>query len=271
MSGMNNTASFTIPTCAELEARGEKPEILFWVGCTGSFDERAQKITKSIATLLHLAGIRFAILGEEETCTGDPARRAGHEFLFQMQAMQVIQTLNRYGVKKIVTGCPHCFNTFKNEYPDLGANWEVIHHTQLIRQLLKERRIAIQGGSFKGKRIVFHDPCYLGRSNGVYEVPREIIIDLDAQLEEMKRNRSQSFCCGAGGAQIFKEAESGKKEVHNERAAEALQTRPDIIATACPFCNIMLTDGVKHEGKEKQTEVKDIAELVNVVASASGK
>lgn len=250
-----------IPTLAELESKGEKADILFWVGCAGSFDDRAKKITKSVAMILHHAGIKFAILGEEETCTGDPARRAGHEFLFQMQAMMNIQNLNRYGVKKIVTACPHCFNTLKNEYPDLGGNYEVIHHSQLIRQLLNDKKITVEGGSFKGKKIVFHDPCYLGRANGIYEAPREVIINLDARLAEMKRSRANGFCCGAGGAQIFKEAEAGKKEVHVERAQEALAENPDVVAAACPFCNIMLTDGVKHEGKEKSVQVLDIAEL----------
>lgn len=253
---------FYIPTLAELDAKGEKAEILFWVGCAGSYDDRAKKISKSIATILHYAGIRFAILGQEETCTGDPARRAGHEFLFQMQAMQNIQTLNRYGVKKIVTGCPHCFNTLKNEYPELGGNYEVMHHSQLIQQLLMEKRITVEGGSFKGKKIVFHDPCYLGRANGVYEAPRQVIIHLDAQLAEMKRSRANGLCCGAGGAQIFKESEKGTKEVNVERTQEALSENPDIVAAGCPFCNTMLTDGVKHHGKEASVKVMDIAEMV---------
>lgn len=250
-----------VKTCAEYFAEGKTPEVLFWVGCAGSFDERAQKITKAVAKILSAAGIEWAVLGTEETCTGDPAKRAGNEFLFQMQAMQNITTLNNYGIKKIITACPHCFNTLKNEYPALGGKYEVLHHSQYLQELLNEGKIKIQGGSFKGKKITYHDPCYLGRANNVYEAPRELILKLDAELAEMKRSRAKGFCCGAGGAQIFKEAEKGNKEVNNERAQEALSLGPDIIAVACPFCNLMLNDGVKHHGKEN-IEVKDIAVLI---------
>lgn len=248
---------------AECLASGEVPEILFWVGCAGSFDDRAKKITKAIAKILDHCKISFAILGQEESCTGDPAKRAGNEFLFQMMAMQNIAVLNGYEVKKIVTGCPHCFNTLKNEYPSLGGTYEVIHHTQLINTLISEGKIQVKGGGdFKGKRITFHDPCYLGRGNNVYEAPREVLANLDAELSEMKRSRSKGLCCGAGGAQMFKEAEPGNKEVNVERTEDALQVNPDVVATGCPFCMTMMTDGVKHFGKEDSIVVKDIAELV---------
>lgn len=251
-----------VKTMAEYAASNESPEILFWVGCSGSFDDRAKKITRAIVRILNHVNIKFAILGMEETCTGDPAKRAGNEFLFQMQAMQNITTLNNYNIKKIVTGCPHCFNTLKNEYPGLGGTYEVIHHTQLVQQLINEGKLKVQGGEFKGKKIVYHDPCYLGRANDVYEAPREVINSLDADLAEMKRSRATGLCCGAGGAQMFKEAEKGNKEVNVERAGEALAQNPDVIAVACPFCNTMMTDGVKHFNKEGQTKVLDIAELV---------
>ncbi|MFN0030665.1 MAG: (Fe-S)-binding protein [Flavobacteriales bacterium] len=252
-----------VKSMAECLASGEIPEILFWVGCAGSFDDRAKKITKAIAKILNHCGVSFAILGQEESCTGDPAKRAGNEFLFQMMAMQNIQVLNGYEVKKIVTGCPHCFNTLKNEYPSLGGNYEVIHHTQLINQLIAEGRIQMKGGeTFKGKRITFHDPCYLGRGNNVYEAPREVLQKLDAELVEMKRSRQHGLCCGAGGAQMFKEAEPGSKEVNIARTEDALSTSPDVIAAGCPFCNTMLTDGIKHFEKENLIAVKDIAELI---------
>ncbi|MDP1725404.1 MAG: (Fe-S)-binding protein [Bacteroidota bacterium] len=253
---------FKVQTLAELMAAGEEAEILFWVGCAGSFDERAQKITKAFAKILHHAGIKFAILGTEEACTGDPAKRAGNEFLFQMMAMQNIATLNGYGVKKIVTACPHCFNTLKNEYPALGGEYEVLHHTTLINQLLNEGKLNIQGGAFKGKTITYHDSCYLGRSNDIYEAPREIISKLDAALVEMKRSKANGLCCGAGGAQMFKEAEHGAKEVNVERIDDALELQPNVVASACPFCMTMLRDGVKHYNKEEEVQVLDVAELV---------
>ncbi|MGZ3863302.1 MAG: (Fe-S)-binding protein [Bacteroidia bacterium] len=254
--------TIVVKTMAELMASGETPDILFWVGCSGSFDDRAKKITKAIVRILNHVNIKFAILGTEESCTGDPAKRAGNEFLFQMQAMQNITTLNNYNVKKIVTGCPHCFNILKNEYPSLGGNYEVIHHTQLVQQLINEGKLKVEGGEFKGKKIVFHDPCYLGRGNDVYEAPRDVIKSLDADLNEMKRSRAKGLCCGAGGAQMFKESEKGNKEVSTERAEEALALNPDVIALGCPFCNTMITDGVKHFNKEQQTKVLDVAELV---------
>jgi heterodisulfide reductase subunit D len=253
---------FKIRTMADCMAEGTTPEVLFWVGCAGSFDDRAKKITKAIAKILHHTSTSFAILGSEESCTGDPAKRAGNEFLFQMMAMQNISVLNAYEVKKIVTGCPHCFNTLKNEYPELGGNFEVVHHTQLIQELLNTGKLKIEGGEFKGKKITFHDPCYLGRGNGEYEAPRQLIQALDAELVEMKRCKTNGLCCGAGGAQMFKEAEKGDKEVNVERMEDVLEVKPSVIATGCPFCNTMMTDGVKHFEQEHTIAVKDIAELI---------
>ena len=247
---------------AEYMAQGKQPEVLFWVGCAGSFDDRAKKITKAFVRLLNNANIDFAVLGTEESCTGDPAKRAGNEFLFQMQAMGNIEVLNAYEVKKIVTACPHCFNTIKNEYPELGGNYEVLHHTQFLKTLLDEGRLKVEGGKFKGKRITFHDPCYLGRANGEYEAPRELLQKLEVELVEMKRCKSRGLCCGAGGAQMFKEAEPGNKEINIERTEEAIEVKPDIIAAGCPFCNTMLTDGVKGKEKEREIQVMDVAEMI---------
>jgi heterodisulfide reductase subunit D len=244
-----------------LSAR-ETPEILFWVGCAGSFDERAQRVSRAFSEILQKAEVKFAILGVEEGCTGDPAKRAGNEFLFQMQAMQNIEVLNGYGIQRIVTACPHCFNTLKNEYPSLGGNYQVVHHTQLINELLESGKLSIEGGPYKGKKITYHDSCYLGRSNGIYEAPRMVIERLDADLTEMKRCKTNGLCCGAGGAQMFKEAENGDKEINVERAEEALNTQAEIIAVNCPFCMTMMKDGTKHFEKEDQVEVLDIAELV---------
>ncbi len=254
--------SVNVKTIAEMKAQGESPEILFWVGCAGSFDDRAKKITKAFAQLLDKAEVKYAVLGTEESCTGDPAKRAGNEFLFQMQAFSNIQVLNMYDVKKIVTTCPHCFNTLKNEYPELGGKYEVLHHSQFLQQILEDGRLTIEGGSFKGKKITFHDPCYLGRGNGIYEAPRALIEKLDSEMVELKRSRANGLCCGAGGAQMFKEAEPGAKEINIERTEEALEVQPDIIAAACPFCNTMMTDGVKHFEKESKVKVYDLAELV---------
>lgn len=252
-----------IPTMAVLSANKESPEILFWVGCAGSFDQRAQKITKAFATILNKTGVKYAILGKEEVCTGDPARRAGNEFLFQMMAYQNIQLLNNYDIKKIVTTCPHCFNIFKNEYPVLGGSYEVMHHSTFLQQLINEGRVKMkEEGGFKGKRITYHDSCYLGRANDIYEAPRKVLEALDAELVEMKRCRSKGLCCGAGGAQMFKEEEKGTTRINLERTSEALQTNAAVIASACPFCNTMLTDGVKNNEKEETVKVMDIAELV---------
>ncbi len=252
-----------VPLLSEVHAQGKTPEILFWVGCAGSFDERAQKITKAFAEILTHAGVSFAILGNEETCTGDPARRAGNEFLFQMMAYQNIETLNRYQVKKIVTACPHCFNTLKNEYPELGGTYEVIHHTQLLQELIDQGRLIVKGGGiFKGRKITYHDSCYLGRANGIYEAPRKVLEQLDADLTEMKRCKSNGLCCGAGGAQLFKEEESGIKRINEERTQEMVEIGASIVAAACPFCTTMLTDGIKAKGKENEIEIMDIAELL---------
>lgn len=252
---------FTIPTMASLFAKGERPEVLFWIGCAGSFDQRAKKITKAFAELLHKAGVKFAVLGSQESCTGDPAKRSGNEFLFQMQAMMNIEVLNQYQITKIVTTCPHCFNTLKNEYPQLGGTYQVLHHTQLLQELLNQGRLKVEGGFFKGKRITFHDPCYLGRANNEYEAPRKLLQTIEAQIIEIKQCRSKGTCCGAGGGQMFKEAEKGSKEINILRSEQALKTRPDIIATGCPFCNTMLTDGLKT--LQSHTPVEDIAELLN--------
>jgi heterodisulfide reductase subunit D len=252
-----------VKSMAEMAMNGDTPEILFWVGCSGSFDQRAQKITRAFASILDKVGLKYAILGKEEACTGDPARRAGNEFLFQMMAYQNIQTLNGYGIKKIVTACPHCFNIIKNEYPALGGHYEVIHHTVLLQQLIDEGKIKLkEGGSFKGKKISYHDSCYLGRANDIYEAPRKVLETLDAELVEMKRCRSNGLCCGAGGAQMFKEDEPGDKRINIERADEALATGATVIASACPFCNTMITDGVKNREQEANVAVLDIAELV---------
>ncbi len=249
-----------IKTMAEYTAEGKSPEVLFWVGCAGSFDDRAKKITRAFCKILDKIGVEFAVLGPEESCTGDPAKRAGNEFVFQMMAMTNIEILNAYEVKKIVTACPHCFNIIKNEYPELGGVYEVVHHTQFLKQLMQAGRLKIEGGKFEGKKITFHDPCYLGRANGEYEAPRNLLQKLDAELVEMKRCKSNGLCCGAGGAQMFKEPEKGKKDINVERTEEALAEKPNIIATGCPFCMTMMTDGVKHVNSDVQ--VKDIAELI---------
>ncbi len=248
---------------ADLVSKNEYPEILFWVGCAGSFDQRAQKITRALAVILEKAGIKYAILGKEEMCTGDPARRAGNEFMFQMMAYQNVQTLNGYGIKKIVTACPHCFNILTNEYSELGGHYEVIHHSTFLQQLIDEGKIKMkENGSFKGKKITYHDSCYLGRANNIYEAPRKVLESLDIELVEMKRCRSNGFCCGAGGAQMFKEEEKGTRRVNTERTLEAIDTGAEIIAAACPFCNTMLSDGVKENEKEDNVKVLDIAELI---------
>jgi|TARA_X000000950_G_scaffold49003_2_gene57246 Fe-S oxidoreductase len=252
-----------ILTIKELKDKGIEPEILFWVGCAGSFDDRAKRITKSFASLLNKAGVSFAVLGKEESCTGDPAKRAGNEFLFQMQAVSNIEVLNQYNFKKIVTTCPHCFNTLKNEYPELGGKYDVIHHTELLSTLISEQKITIDNSEFNGKKITFHDPCYLGRANKVYEPPRKLIESLNADLKEMKSCKEKGLCCGAGGAQMFKESEKGNKEINIKRTEEALETKSEIIAAGCPFCNTMLTDGIKNKEMEDKVRVYDIAELLD--------
>ncbi|HEX8549178.1 MAG TPA: (Fe-S)-binding protein [Cytophagaceae bacterium] len=260
---MAEEQKYSAPTMAEMVAKGEVPEILFWVGCAGSFDDRAKSITIAFVKILNHLGIKFAILGTEESCTGDPAKRAGNEFLFQVQALSNIQVLNGYEVKKIVTACPHCFNTIKNEYPSLGGTYDVMHHSQFLQNLINDGKIRMkEGGEFKGKKITYHDSCYLGRANDIYEAPREVLELLDAELTEMKRSRTKGLCCGAGGSQMFKEAEPGKKEINIERTEEAILTGATIIAAACPFCMTMLSDGVKNKEKESEVKVYDIAELI---------
>ncbi len=251
-----------VPTMAEYMAEGKKPEVLFWVGCMGSFDDRAKKITKAFVRLLQKAEVDFAVLGTEESCTGDPAKRAGNEFLFQMQAVTNIEVLNGYEIKKIVTACPHCFNTIKNEYPELGGNYEVMHHTTFLKSLLDEGRLKVEGGKFKGKRITFHDPCYLGRANNEYEAPRDLLRKLEVELLEMHKCKSEGLCCGAGGGQMFKEAEPGNKEVNIERTEQAMEVEPEIIASGCPFCMTMMTDGVKGKDQEGKIQVMDVAEMI---------
>lgn len=252
-----------VPIMADLMAQGKSPEVLFWVGCAGSFDERAQRVTKAFAAILDKLTIDYAILGMEETCSGDPARRAGNEMLFQMQAMMNIQVLDGYGIKKIVATCPHCYNTLKNEYPDLGGNYEVLHYTTFLQQLINAGKIKVADGNpFKGKRITFHDSCYLGRANQIYEAPRAILQALDADLAEMKRAKQNGLCCGAGGAQMFKEAEHGKKEVNIERIEDALETNPQVVAVSCPFCMTMMRDGVKQKNQEERVAVLDVAEII---------
>ena len=253
-----------IPTVAVLAAEGKVPEILFWVGCAGSYDERYKNVTKAFVKILNKVGVDFAVLGPEETCTGDPARRAGNDFLFQMQAMANIQVLNGYGIKTIVTACPHCFNTIKNEYPELGGNYQVVHHSTYLQQLINEGKVIQKGAepAFKGRKITFHDSCYLGRANNIYEAPRKVLEALDAELVEMKRCKTKGLCCGAGGGQMFKDAEKGNKEVNIERTEEALETQADTIAVACPFCMTMMSDGVKNKEKEGSVQVQDLAELI---------
>ena len=252
-----------IKSMAEYAANGEAPEVLFWLRCAGSFEQRAQRITTAFAQILNKVGVKFAVLGKEEACTGDPARRSGNEFLFQMMAYNNIQVLNGYEIKKIVTACPHCFNILKNEYPALGGNYEVIHHTAFLQGLINEGRVTMkEGGVFKGKKITYHDSCYLGRGNGIYEAPREVLEALDVELVEMKRCKTNGLCCGAGGAQMFKEEEPGNTRVNFERAEEAINTGATIIAANCPFCTTMLTDGVKNKEKEDDVKVMDIAEMV---------
>lgn len=251
-----------VTTAATLTAEGKTPEVLFWVGCAGSFDQRAQKVTVAFIKILEHLNINYAVLGNEESCTGDPAKRAGNEFLFQMMALQNIEVLNGYGIKKIVTACPHCFNILKNEYPALGGNYEVVHHSTFLQQLLDAGKLTIEGGAFKGKKVTYHDSCYLGRANDIYEAPRKLIEELDVDLVEMKRAKAKGLCCGAGGGQMFKEEEKGKLRVNQERTEDAVESGADVVAVACPFCNTMMTDGIK--GKELQDKVKvlDIAELI---------
>jgi Fe-S oxidoreductase len=251
-----------VPTMADMMAAGQKPDVLFWVGSAGSFDDRAKKISRAFVKILNKANVNFAVLGTEESSSGDAAKRAGNEFLFQMQAITNIEVMNAYEVKKIVTCCPHSYNTIKNEYPELGGNYEVLHHTQFLQNLLKEGKITVDGGEYKGKKVTFHDPCYLGRANSVFNAPRELMEQLEVNLVEMKRNKLASLCCGAGGAQMFKEPENGSQDINVLRTEDAMETSAEIIATGCPFCNTMMTDGVKAKEQEGKIEVLDVAELI---------
>ncbi len=256
------TRKIEVPVMADLFARGEKPDYLFWVGCAGAFDDRYKKVVRAFAKILSYLNISYAVLGKEETCTGDPARRAGNEMLYQMQALQVIEIFKMYEVKKIITICPHCYNIFRNEYPDLGGNYEVINYLRFLNEMIEEGKLKIKSSTLKNTKITYHDPCYLGRANDIYEEPRFILNKLSGNVVEMTRNRSFALCCGAGGAQMFKEAEKGNKEIFIERTEDALLTEASVIATACPFCMTMLTDGLKYKNREEEIKNLDIAELV---------
>ena len=245
---------------ADWMAEGKEAEILFWVGSAGSFDERAKKITRAFVKIMNKAEVNFGVLGTEESSSGDAAKRAGNEFLFQMQALMNIEVMNKYNVKRIVTTCPHSYNTIKNEYKSLGGNYDVLHHTEYIDELIINGKLSISG-DLKGRRITYHDPCYLGRANEVFDVPRTLIKKLGVELVEMKRSKRRSFCCGAGGAQMFKEPERGQQDININRTEEALKTKAEVIATGCPFCNTMMTDGVKNLA-EGSVAVLDIAELI---------
>lgn len=260
---MENKHNYNVPTMAELKQQGVEPEILLWIGCAGSYDERYKKVTKAFVKILNIAGVSFGVLGEEEACTGDPARRAGNEFLFQMQAAANIQVLNGYNIKKIVAACPHCYNIIKNEYPDLGGSYEVVHHSEFLNQLIGEGRLKLdENDTFKNTKITYHDSCYLGRANKIYDAPRQLIESLQADLVEMERHKEHGLCCGAGGAQMFKEAEKGDRDINIERTEEALKTNASIIASACPFCMTMLSDGIKNKEQEETVKVLDLAELI---------
>jgi Fe-S oxidoreductase len=256
------TLKLEVPVMADCFARGEKPEYLFWVGCAGAYDDRYKKVVRAFAKILSYTGTSYAVLGKEESCTGDPARRSGNEMLYQMQALRNIEIFKTYDVKKILTICPHCYNILKNEYPDLGGSYEVINYLQLLDQLISEGKLLIEPSVFSDSTVTFHDPCYLGRGNDIYDKPRAVLNKVTKNLVEMERHKSFALCCGAGGGQMFKEAEKGDKEVYMERTEEALRTNPDIIATACPFCMTMMTDGLKYKNKENDVRNLDIAEMI---------
>ena len=249
-----------VRTMAELSEKNITPDFLYWVGSAGSFDDRAKKITRAFVKVLNYANVSFGVLGVEESTSGDVAKRAGNEFLFQMQALANIEVMNSYNIKKIITTCPHSFNILKNEYPDLGGNYEVYHHSEFVHDLIESKKITISQNSID-EVMTYHDPCYLGRGNNIYNQPREIIKRLSKNFIEMPRNKRNSLCCGAGGAQMFKEAEKGSAEINIVRTQEALDTKSKIIVTGCPFCNTMMSDGVKNIN-EGAALVKDIAEVV---------
>jgi Fe-S oxidoreductase len=253
-----------VPIMADKFASEEKPEYLLWVGSAGAFDDRYKKVTQAFVKVLTYLGTDYAVLGTEESSSGDVARRSGNEMLFQMQALMNIDLLQGYEVKKIITCDPHVYNTFKNEYPDYGADFEVIHHSQFLKKMIAEGSLKIDSAIFEGKKITYHDPCYLGRANGEYEAPRKVVNSVSSNFVEMKRSKSFALCCGAGGGQMFKEAEKGKKEVFLERTEEALGTGSDIIATACPYCMVMITDGLKYKNKNEDVKNYDLAELIAI-------
>jgi Fe-S oxidoreductase len=253
-----------VPVMADLFAKGEKPEYLLWVGSAGAFDDRYKKVTRAFVKILTHLNVSYAVLGVEESSSGDVARRAGNEMLFQMQAITNIDILNMYEVKKIITCDPHVYNTFKNEYCDFGGNFEVYHHTQFLQKMVSEGKLILQKNTFEGKNLTYHDPCYLGRANDEYQAPRDVINVVASNFTEMSRNKSQALCCGAGGGQMFKEAEKGNKEVFMERTEDALATNPNIIVTACPYCMVMMTDGLKYKNKEEEIKNYDVAELVEL-------
>ncbi|HCC70516.1 MAG TPA: CoB--CoM heterodisulfide reductase [Bacteroidales bacterium] len=256
------TKKIKVPVMADLHNRGEKAEYLYWVGCAGAFDDRYKKVAAAFAKILTFLDVSYAVLGKEETCTGDPARRAGNEMVYQMQAMQNIETFKTYDIKKVITICPHCYNIFKNEYPDLGADFEVISYVSFLADMMRSGQLKIDDSVLHDTIITYHDPCYLGRGNNIYEDPRSLLRKISPVLKEMKRNKSHALCCGAGGAQMFKEAEKGNKEIFIERTEEALKTGAEIIATACPFCMTMITDGLKYKNREEEIKNLDIAELI---------
>ena len=263
----------SVPIMSEVFSTGHRPEYLFWVGSAGAFDDRYKKVTREFVKILTHFGISYAVLGTEEADSGDVARRAGNEMLFQMQALANIELFKMYEVKKILTCCPHDYNTFKNEYPDLGGQFEVIHHTQFLAEIVQSSKFKVQS-EFKNNpelksqtlnlKITFHDPCYLGRANGIYDAPRTVLSALCPSLIEMKRSKSFALCCGAGGGQMFKEAEPGNKEVFIERIEDVISSGADVVATACPFCMVMMTDGIKYKNREESLKNYDIAELVSM-------
>ncbi len=258
-----NKIKIEVPVIADLFAQGKKPEWLFWVGSAGAFDDRYKKVTREFVKILDYYKIDYGVLGTEESDSGDIARRSGNEMLFQMQAMTNIEIMNGYEVEKILTCCPHDYNTFINEYPEFGGHYEIWHHSQFLAKLIREKQIKFND-IFKDKRITFHDPCYLGRANGIYNEPREVLNAMSGKKIEMKRNKSFALCCGGGGGQMFKEAEEGDKEVFIERIEDVIEVNADIVATACPFCMVMMTDGIKYKNKEEQIKNYDIAELVSM-------